>query len=74
MHKVIQNRLTLCREIALARQDAGLSQQALAEKLNVTREKIARLEAGSGSVALLLKVMSAIPVCGFRRSRACIPI
>lgn len=62
MHKVIQNRYHLCREIALARQEAGLSQQALAEKLGVAREKIARLEAGSGSVALLLNVMSEIPI------------
>ena len=54
--------MTLCTEIATARREAGLSQQALAEKVGVTREKIARFEAGSGTVALLTQVMSAIPI------------
>lgn len=62
MHKPIQNSMTLCTEIATARREAGFSQQALADKVGVTREKIARFEAGSGTVALLMQIMSAIPI------------
>lgn len=39
-----------------------MSQQALADRLEVTREKVARLESGSGSVDLLVRVMSTIPI------------
>ena len=62
MHKPIQNSITLCTEIAIARREAGFSQQALADKVGVAREKIARFEAGSGTVALLIQIMSAIPI------------
>ena len=59
---MIQNRFDLCGEISKARREAGLSQQALADKIGTTREKIARLEGGTGSIALLIRAMSAIPV------------
>ncbi|WP_421853131.1 DNA N-6-adenine-methyltransferase [Novosphingobium sp.] len=49
-------------EIAAARREAGLSQQRLADQIGSSREAIARLEAGSGSVSLVLRAMSAIPI------------
>lgn len=64
--KAIQNSIQfcmdLCAEIAAARRENGLSQQELASRLGVTREKLARLELGSGKVELLLRVMDCIPV------------
>lgn len=54
--------MNLCSEIAIARKEAGLSQEALANRLSVVRERIARLEAGTGSVELLVRVMSEIPM------------
>ena len=62
MHKVIQSRTNIWEHAATARKAAGLSQQALATKVGVNREAVSRFEAGSGSVALLTKVMSAIPM------------
>ena len=62
MQKTIQNRGHLCQELAIARREAGLSQQALASKIGVTREKIARLESGSGSTVTLVKAMGVIPM------------
>jgi transcriptional regulator with XRE-family HTH domain len=59
---MIQNGIDLCAEVAAARREAGFSQQALSDRLGVAREKIARLEAGTGSVALLVQVMSEIPM------------
>ena len=54
--------MVLWEEIAAARRDAGLSQQRLADDLGVTREAIARLELGQGSVALTLRVLADIPL------------
>ena len=62
MHKAIQDRTDIWEHVAIARKAVGLSQQALATKVGVNREAVARFEAGSGSVALLTKVMSAIPM------------
>lgn len=62
MHKVIQKRASLCAEVAVGRRDAGLSQQALADMIGVSREKVARIEAGSGSVVLLMQIMAAVPM------------
>jgi transcriptional regulator with XRE-family HTH domain len=58
---VIQNRIGLCGELSAARREAGLSQQQLATSIGATREAIARLESGTGSVALTVRVMAAIP-------------
>ena len=52
----------LCEEISAARREAGLSQQQLADTIGGTRQAIARLEGGVGSVALTVRVMAAIPV------------
>jgi transcriptional regulator with XRE-family HTH domain len=54
--------MDLCAEIASGRREKGLSQQALAEKCSVDRGAIARLEAGSGSVGLLVRVMAILHV------------
>jgi transcriptional regulator with XRE-family HTH domain len=54
--------MDLCAEIAAARRENGLSQQELASRLGITREKLARLELGSGKVELVLRVMNCIPV------------
>jgi DNA-binding XRE family transcriptional regulator len=54
--------MNLWDEIAAARREAGLSQQRLADQIGVNREAIARLEAGSGSVSLVLRAMAAIPL------------
>lgn len=49
-HDLIQIRPNLCTELTEARREAGLSEDALAQGLGVQREKLARLEAESGSV------------------------
>ena len=54
--------MDLCSEVGAARKASGLSQQDLAERLGILRERIARLEAGTGSVELLVRVMSTIPM------------
>ncbi|KEO86742.1 hypothetical protein EH31_06560 [Erythrobacter longus] len=58
--------MDLCTAITAAREDCGLSQRALAERLDVPRLKITRLEAGVGSVELLLQVM---PLVSLRLSK-----
>ena len=55
--------MDLCAEIAVARESCGLTQNALANMLNVPRMRITRLEAGVGSVELTIRVMQAV---GFR--------
>lgn len=52
--------MDLLRDIAAARTGSGLSQQALAEKVGVSRLAITRLENEVGSIALLLRVMAAL--------------
>jgi transcriptional regulator with XRE-family HTH domain len=54
--------MDLCAEIAAARRESGISQHELATRLMVTREKVARLEGGVGSVDLVLRVMSVVQV------------
>ena len=49
--------MNLPEEIASARSGAGLSQSALAARVGVARLAITRLEAGIGSMSLLLSVM-----------------
>ncbi|MBB3941716.1 transcriptional regulator with XRE-family HTH domain [Novosphingobium fluoreni] len=50
----------LLEELALARRQNGLSQEALASRVTVDRQAIYRLETGVGSFALLLRVMAAL--------------
>lgn len=50
----------LLEELALARRQNGLSQEALASRVMVDRQAIYRLESGVGSFALMLRVMGAL--------------
>lgn len=52
----------LCDEISAARREVGQSQQQLSKSGGVTREAIAHLEGGVGSVTLTEKVMATIPL------------
>ncbi|WP_137406034.1 DNA N-6-adenine-methyltransferase [Sphingobium sp. MP9-4] len=52
--------LNLIQDVAAARREKGLSQTQLAGLVNADRQAIARLESGIGSVALLLRVMTAL--------------
>lgn len=52
--------MDLLREVAAARSGLGLSQQALATKVGVSRLAITRLENEVGSIALLLRVMATL--------------
>lgn len=47
-------------EIRKARESKGLSRRALAEMLDVDPQAIVRLEAGTGSIDLLIRVMDAV--------------
>lgn len=52
--------LNLIQDLAAARREKGLSQAQLAGLVDADRQAVARLESGVGSVAFLLRVMTAL--------------
>ena len=54
--------MDFCVKLATARRECGLSQEALAASVGVSRLAITRLEAGTGSVALALKVLNELKI------------
>lgn len=54
--------MDFCAELAAARRETGVSQEALAARLGVPRLAITRMEAGTASVALALKVLDELKV------------